>query len=543
MASSSTAGSAKRKRVVLSVADKLQICEMVHKKVPKTEIMRTFNIGKSTVNDICNNEEKLKKFKSAKSEFGIAKSVKETKSMKGGMFDNMDNALYVWFRQQREKGVPVTGPILLEKASEFHNLLYPENPRPFNSSTGYQWRFCNRFGIKSLAISGEKLSADLVSADEFVNSFSDITTGYCLDQIFNCDETGLYYKMLPGRTLATVHNEPSGAKKAKERVTINACSNVTGTIKLPLLFIGKAKNPRCFKGIDKSTLPVLYRNQKNAWVDTELFDDWFKNSFVPYAKVKLMDLGLEPKAILILDNCSVYPSEEELVSEDGKFISKFLPPNVTSLIQPMDQGVLECLKRVYRKSVLRELISRKEEDMLTFLKKIDMLRVIEKIAISWDDISPATIRKSWRKLIPIGDAPIDENAACLAENVPTNDEFVEQFAELSIDMTPSDVNAWFQADGPGYEHMDEQGIIDLVTADPAGDESDEEDATDVVVLHQQCPISNAEAARMFDRCLTWLRSQPEASMANTSTLVQLRELAAEKRESSRKQSTITSFFT
>ena len=48
--------------------------------------------------------------------------------------------------------------------------------------------------------------------------------------------------------------------------------------------------------------------------------------------------------------------------------------------------------------------------------------------------------------------------------------------------------------------------------------------------------------RMFDDCLTWLRFQREATVANTSTLVQLRELAAEKRESSQRQSKIDSFF-
>ena len=38
---------------------------------------------------------------------------------------------------------------------------------------------------------------------------------------------------------------------------------------------------------------------------------------------------------------------------------------------------------------------------------------------------------------------------------------------------------------------------------------------------------------MFDQCLTWFRIQPEATVSNTSTLVQLREFAADKRESSR----------
>ena len=35
---------------------------------------------------------------------------------------------------------------------------------------------------------------------------------------------------------------------------------------------------------------------------------------------------------------------------------------------------------------------------------------------------------------------------------------------------------------------------------------------------------------MCDRCLTWFRIQLEATVSNTSTLVRLREFAAEKRE-------------
>ena len=48
--------------------------------------------------------------------------------------------------------------------------------------------------------------------------------------------------MLPGHTLASVHNLPDGTKKAKDRVTMNACANSGGTIKLPLLLIDKANN-------------------------------------------------------------------------------------------------------------------------------------------------------------------------------------------------------------------------------------------------------------------------------------------------------------
>ena len=47
---------------------------------------------------------------------------------------------------------------------------------------------------------------------------------------------------------------------------------------------------------------------------------------------------------------------------------------------------------------------------------------------------------------------------------------------------------------------------------------------------------------MFDHCVTWLRIQPEATVSNTFTLVRLCEFAAEKRESTSKQSKIDSYF-
>ena len=59
---------------------------------------------------------------------------------------------------------------------------------------------------------------------------------------------------------------------------------------------------------------------------------------------------------MFFDNCSAHPSEDELVLADGKITAEFLPPNVTALVQPIDKGVLESIKKVYRKSVLRDFI-------------------------------------------------------------------------------------------------------------------------------------------------------------------------------------------
>ena len=110
------------------------------------------------------------------------------------------------------------------------------------------------------------MSADQPAADRFIPEFKQVINdgGYELEQVFNCDESGLYYKLLPTKTLAAYcEKSAAGRKTQKERVTINACSNVIGTIKLSLLFTGKAKNPRCFKHIDVDSLPVVYKNQSS----------------------------------------------------------------------------------------------------------------------------------------------------------------------------------------------------------------------------------------------------------------------------------------
>ena len=54
-----------------------------------------------------------------------------------------------------------------------------------------------------------------------------------------------------------------------------------------------------------------------------------------------------------------------------------------------------------------------------------------------------------------------------------------------------------------------------------------------------CPISNSEA---MEKSLVWLGHQKEATSVNTATLLHIRELAAQKREMSRKQSSILRFF-
>ena len=100
---------------MLTIEKKLEICEKVKNKVSYKEIMNLYGIGKSTVCDIKNSEEKLREFAATREQVGIKNPAKTAKIMKQSNYELLDSALYIWFKQMRERNAPISGPILMEK--------------------------------------------------------------------------------------------------------------------------------------------------------------------------------------------------------------------------------------------------------------------------------------------------------------------------------------------------------------------------------------------------------------------------------------------
>lgn len=73
----------------------------------------------------------------------LSVSVKERKIMRLADDEKLDEAVYLWFIQKRSLGIPVSGVILNEKATQFHEQLHPDSEKSFKASKGWVWRFCN----------------------------------------------------------------------------------------------------------------------------------------------------------------------------------------------------------------------------------------------------------------------------------------------------------------------------------------------------------------------------------------------------------------
>ncbi|GFU56408.1 tigger transposable element-derived protein 1 [Trichonephila clavipes] len=128
---------------------------------------------------------------------------------------------------------------------------------------------------------------------------------YSADQIFNADETGLYWKKLPKDEKIA-----SGHKASKDRVTLLLCSNASGDRMLKPLLKNKSLRPRALKGKDLKHLSVHWMANLKAWMTTAIFTEWFKNCFVPEVEAYMKEKSLDFKVLLIVDNAASHPQLE-----------------------------------------------------------------------------------------------------------------------------------------------------------------------------------------------------------------------------------------
>ena len=100
MASVSTS-SHKRKRIVLTISDKLKICQLVKGGRTLQSVADEYDVGKSTVHGVVKSEDKLQAFQK---EISDGDCIKKRKTVKKADLFVLDKAVYLWFIQQRCKG-------------------------------------------------------------------------------------------------------------------------------------------------------------------------------------------------------------------------------------------------------------------------------------------------------------------------------------------------------------------------------------------------------------------------------------------------------
>lgn len=526
----STPKTLKRKRLVLTIEAKIEIIERLQKGESQQSLADQFKIGKSTVSDLWKKREDVLYFAA---KLDNTDGSKRRKVMKQAKNVQLEEALFMWFIQRRSRGDPISGPLLTEKALYFNEQL--GGPSDFKASQGYLHGFKSRHGIRLLNTQGESLSGDSPAATEFRNEFPKLIEGYSLDSIYNVDETGLLWRSLPRKSLASRRERTAaGFKVSKDRITLMVGANANGSHALPLLMIGKSAKPRCFKNV--KSLPLCYKNQRKAWMSGEIFIDWYRNEFLPEVKKFRKERGLTGPVLLILDNAPTHPAADILNEVDPNFKVIYLPPNVTALLQPMDQGVIEKFKRLYRKLILRRLLAAEdEENLISFAKKMNLLDCCYMVVEAWSSLTPTNLSKSWNKLLGTQDQ----------EDESTLEDIVALFKELPgfSDCDWEDAQDWMGCDenDPGYQVLTDREIVDAVQNEEDDDEEDDDDVN-IQDKRNSSRLSHQMALSAAETLIEWYQQEPNFCPAQMLLLRRMRDHAAVRRRSTLVQKKVSDYF-
>lgn len=240
-----------------------------------------------------------------------------------------ETTLYEWI-QRAEIQIPISQHVVRAKAREFWPHFYPETEMP-KFSNGWLQRFQDRRDIRLNVSHGEAGSIS-VNADAEMVKVREIISQYPPKDVFNCDETGLYWRLVPNKSLRT--RVLPGRKKDKSRISFHFCTNFDGSERLQPWAIGTAIKPRSFQaaGVNTLNLGCTWRHNKNAWMTSTIFQEW----------LLWFDKKMTGRNVLLLmDNFSSHISAVRntfSVLRNTKVV--WLPVNSTARYQPLDQGII-----------------------------------------------------------------------------------------------------------------------------------------------------------------------------------------------------------
>ncbi|GFV30451.1 tigger transposable element-derived protein 1 [Trichonephila clavipes] len=190
----------KHQRQSISLETKIAILDRLGKGEGSTAIGKHFNLGESTVRAIKKNEAAIRKSVIS----GTKLSTKFASYIRDILLERTERAIAIWIEEQVQRRIP--------------------------------GRVCATADEGAAKIFPEELAKIIEDRD------------YSADEVFNADETGLYWKKLPNRTsIAKDEKTASGHKASKDRVTLLLCINASGDRMLKPLLINKSLRPRALK--------------------------------------------------------------------------------------------------------------------------------------------------------------------------------------------------------------------------------------------------------------------------------------------------------
>jgi hypothetical protein len=152
---------------------------------------------------------------------------------------------------------------------------------------------------------------------------------------------------------------------------------------------------------------------------------WFENCFVPEVEIYLKNKKIAFKVLLVVDNAPGHPETLKFSNPNIRII--FLPPNTTSLIQPMDRGLIATFKSYYLRRVFDFILNLLDSDKSLKIsdcwKEFNIYDCIRNISESRFEIKLSTLNACWGEIWP--------NVVVKDHKIPKLDEEIEKYWEFA----------------------------------------------------------------------------------------------------------------
>ncbi|CAK9810840.1 Tigger transposable element-derived protein 1 [Anthophora plagiata] len=131
----------------------------------------------------------------------------------------------------------------------------------------------------------------------------------------------------------------------------------------------------------------------------------------------MTEMGLPFKVLLIVDNAPGHPCLEH-----PNVHIVCLPPNTTSLVQPLDQGIIAIFKKHYVKLTFSYILKKLENDGISLTeiwKKFSILDCINHATAAIARIKQHTLHSCWKAIWPecITNRNVTENTSTLLSEI------------------------------------------------------------------------------------------------------------------------------
>ena len=156
------------------------------------KLAEKFGCGKTQVINIL----KQKTLVREEYERGFSSAKKRNRT---SQYSDVDDAVWEWFKKKTEQCIPVDGPLIQEFTTKVAEKLgYPE----FKASSSSLERFKERNKLLQHKLCGESADVPEATVYSWKERLGSITSGYEMQDIWNMDETGCFYRALPDKSLS-----------------------------------------------------------------------------------------------------------------------------------------------------------------------------------------------------------------------------------------------------------------------------------------------------------------------------------------------------